>query len=121
MADWLGLLGTLSTEIYPAAETPETPRNSFSGGNGGFGQGISTETAPAPRLSTTRAQQYLEMPGDADPIGKCAGCRFTAPLSPRRLCGRCEVERLFAAAERALAGVMATSDEGELLRAGDEP
>ena len=63
----------------------------------------------------------VELPGDADPLGKCSGCRFTAPLSPRRLCGRCEVERLFAAAERALAGVIATSDEGELLRAGDEP
>jgi hypothetical protein len=32
-----------------------------------------------------------------------------------------EIARLHAAAERALAGVVATSDEGELLRAGDEP
>lgn len=62
-----------------------------------------------------------ELPGKADPLGKCSGCRFTAPLSPRRLCGRCEVEHLFAAAERVLAGVIATSDEGEFLRADDEP
>jgi hypothetical protein len=31
-----------------------------------------------------------------------------------------EAERLLAAAERALAGVVSTSDHGELLRAGDE-
>jgi len=63
----------------------------------------------------------VELPGDADPLGKCSGCRFTAPLSPRRLCGRCEVERLFVAAKQALVGVIATSDDGEFLRPDDEP
>lgn len=55
------------------------------------------------------------------PPGKCSNCRFNAPLTPDGRCGKCETERLFAAAERALAGMIATSDEGELLRTGDEP
>jgi hypothetical protein len=60
-----------------------------------------------------------ELPGHADPLGKCVGCRFIAPLSARQLCGRCEVEGLIAAAKRALVGGIATCDEDEFLRAGD--
>lgn len=44
-----------------------------------------------------------------------------ARMSPSRSCGNDEGERLLAAAERAVAGVVSVSDDGELLRAGDEP
>ena len=28
------------------------------------------------------------------PIGKCTGCRFLAPLTAEKLCGRCVLERV---------------------------
>jgi hypothetical protein len=40
---------------------------------------------------------YLdEIPPDLSsaPIGKCSGCRFTAPLTVEKLCGRCALERV---------------------------
>ena len=69
-------------------------------------------------------------------LGRCSCCRFTAALSVVGLCGACTgttlpsaapvergddgaTARLFAAAERALTGVIATSDDGELV--GGEP
>jgi hypothetical protein len=43
---------------------------------------------------------YLDelLPDDQVPLGKCRGCAFTAPLSERGLCGRCEFERQTTAA-----------------------
>ena len=50
-----------------------------------------------------------------------AGVIFTDGTAECRACTDAEIARLHAAAERALAGVVATSDEGEFVRAGDEP
>ena len=35
----------------------------------------------------------LELPPLDAPLGKCRGCTFIAPMSPRGLCGACEFER----------------------------
>ena len=50
-----------------------------------------------------------------------AGVIFADGTAECRSCTDAEAARLYAAAERAVAGVVAVSDEGELLRAGDEP
>jgi hypothetical protein len=42
----------------------------------------------------------LALPGRDDPLGKCLGCRFIAPLSNRSLCAPCEVERQRSATRR---------------------
>ena len=48
------------------------------------------------------------------PIARCTGCRFTAPLSDRRLCGACEAKRLLAVGQRAANPDLA-SDPVELM------
>ncbi|MFO1075876.1 MAG: hypothetical protein U1E17_24860 [Geminicoccaceae bacterium] len=53
---------------------------------------------------------------DTAPIARCSGCRFTAPLNPRRLCGACEVERLLAAGQRAANPDLATDPAEIMLR-----
>ena len=35
----------------------------------------------------------LELPPLDAPLGKCRGCTFIAPMSPRGLCGTCECKR----------------------------
>jgi hypothetical protein len=55
------------------------------------------------------------------PLGRCAGCRFTAALSARRRCGACEVKRLLAAGERAVESPDALADPAELTAHGGPP
>ena len=55
------------------------------------------------------------------PARPCPQCGTRPATSRGRHCDACEANRLLAAAARALAGVVATSDEGEFVRAGDEP
>ena len=35
-------------------------------------------------------------------LSRCVGCRYTAPLSPLKLCGACEMEKLEGAGQRAV-------------------
>jgi hypothetical protein len=49
------------------------------------------------------------------PIGRCRTCRFSGPVSERQLCAACEVNRLLAAAERAVASPAALGDEAETM------
>jgi len=55
---------------------------------------------------------------EAAPIARCSGCRFTAPLSARRLCGACEVKRLLAAGQR-VANPDLAIDPGETMLRGE--
>jgi hypothetical protein len=53
------------------------------------------------------------------PIGRCRSCRFSGPLSERRMCAACEVDRLLAAGERAVASPDALADEAETMLGGE--
>lgn len=55
------------------------------------------------------------------PARPCPQCGTQPATSRGRHCDACEANRLLAAAARALAGVVGVSDEGEFVRAGDEP
>ena len=57
---------------------------------------------------------------EAAPIGRCKSCTFSAPLSARKLCAACEVDRLLAAAGRAVNSPAALADEAEIVIRGGE-
>ena len=79
----------------PARLRPSLPRMSRTGGLSAAcpdGVPIARDALPYPpgwrRPDFIYLDQILPDPETA-PIGKCAGCRFTAPLTAERLCGRC--------------------------------
>lgn len=100
------LLGQQPSPCRVPPKSPVSPRNSITGGNGGFGTGEDLETgrllaaaerALADVVATSDEGELVEREPPASllpdpytaPLGKCQGCRFIAPLGPRGRCGAC--------------------------------
>jgi hypothetical protein len=73
---------------------------------------------PAPRPTAVYLDEFLAWTETA-PIGRCRSCRFSGPLSDRGMCAACEVDRLLAAADRAVASPDALADPAELMVRGE--
>ena len=73
---------------------------------------------PAPRPAVVYLDEFLAWT-ETGPIGRCRSCRFSGPLSERGMCSACEVDRLFAAAERVMNSPNALADPAELIVRGE--